>query len=117
MSGLPLTHLLGEANKGFYKFWNSSMRAELRSLPRLSASVRELLIGALDYAKQRGQFGKKLVDFQITQHKLADMATKLEMARLLTYKAAWNYDLKRIDPKLTSMAKMFAGRTSRGGGG
>jgi len=40
------------------------------------------------------------------------MATKIETARLLTYKAAWNYDLKRIDPKLTSMAKMFAGRTA-----
>jgi alkylation response protein AidB-like acyl-CoA dehydrogenase len=40
------------------------------------------------------------------------MATKIESARLLTYKAAWNYDKKRIDPKLTSMAKMFAGKTA-----
>jgi alkylation response protein AidB-like acyl-CoA dehydrogenase len=40
------------------------------------------------------------------------MATKIETARLLTYKAAWNYDQKRFDPKLTSMAKMFAGKTA-----
>jgi alkylation response protein AidB-like acyl-CoA dehydrogenase len=52
------------------------------------------------------------VDFQVTQHKLADMYTKLETARLLTYKAAWNFDRGRIDPLLTSMAKMHAGRVS-----
>ena len=50
--------------------------------------------------------------FQATQHKLADMATKIELSRLITYKAAWNYDQGRIDPKLTSMAKMYAARTA-----
>jgi len=40
------------------------------------------------------------------------MATKIETARLLTYKAAWNFDQGRIDPKLTSMAKMHAARTA-----
>ena len=67
---------------------------------------------ALNHARERNQFGRKLADFQITQHKLADMATKVETARLLTYKAAWNYDQGRIDPKLTSMAKMHAGKTA-----
>ena len=46
------------------------------------------------------------------QHKLADMATKIETARLLTYKAAWNFDQGHIDPKMTSMAKMYAARTA-----
>jgi acyl-CoA dehydrogenase len=67
---------------------------------------------ALAYVKQREQFGKKIAQFQASQHKLADMATKIELARLITYKAAWNYDQGRIDPKLTSMAKMFAARTA-----
>ncbi len=62
--------------------------------------------------KDREQFGRKIAQFQITQHKLADMATKIEQARLLTYKAAWNFDQGRLDPKLTSMAKMVAGRTA-----
>jgi alkylation response protein AidB-like acyl-CoA dehydrogenase len=109
---VPSTQLLGEENKGFYQvlqFFDES---------RIEIAAQALGIGqgafdrALDYAKQREQFGKKLVDFQITQHKLADMATKIEMARLLTYKAAWNYDQKKSDPKLTSMAKLFAGRTA-----
>jgi alkylation response protein AidB-like acyl-CoA dehydrogenase len=65
---------------------------------------------ALDYAKKREQFGQKLVDFQVTQHKLADMATQIEAVRCLVYKAGWNFDEGRIEPKLTSMAKMMAGR-------
>lgn len=52
-----------------------------------------------------------VAQLQFTQHKLADMATKIELARLMTYKAAWNFDQVSIDPKLTSMAKMFAART------
>ena len=40
------------------------------------------------------------------------MATKLETARLMTYKAAWNFDQNRIDPKLTSMAKMYTSKIS-----
>ncbi|HUT44586.1 MAG TPA: acyl-CoA dehydrogenase family protein, partial [Desulfobacterales bacterium] len=64
------------------------------------------------YVKQREQFGKKIAQFQVTQHKLADMATKIELSRLITYKAAWNFDQGRIDPKLTSMAKMYAARTA-----
>jgi alkylation response protein AidB-like acyl-CoA dehydrogenase len=67
---------------------------------------------ALAYVKKREQFGKKIAQFQVTQHKLADMATSIELARLITYKAAWNFDQGRIDPKLTSMAKMFAAKTA-----
>jgi len=66
----------------------------------------------VDYVKQREQFGRKIAQFQIPQHKLADMATKIELARLMTYKAAWNYDQGRIDSKLTSRAKMYAARTA-----
>jgi len=109
---VPITNLLGEEGKGFYQV------LEFFDESRVEIAAQALGIGqgafdrALDYAKQRQQFGKKIVDFQITQHKLADMATKLETARLLTYKAAWNYDQGRIDPKLTSMAKMFAGKVA-----
>jgi alkylation response protein AidB-like acyl-CoA dehydrogenase len=109
---VPLINLLGEEGKGFYQV------LEFFDESRIEIAAQALGIGqgafdrALDYARQRTQFGKKLVDFQITQHKLADMATKLETAKLLTYKAAWNYDQKRIDPKLTSMAKMFAAKTA-----
>ena len=70
------------------------------------------MIGPWNIPFRRKQFGRRLVDFQVTQHKLADMATKIEAARLLTYKGAWNFDRKKIDPKLTSIAKVFAAKTA-----
>lgn len=109
---VPLTHLLGEKNKGFYQVLEFFDESRIEIAAQALGIAQGAFDRALDYAKQREQFGKKLADFQITQHKLADMATKIETARLLVYKAAWNYDQKRIDPKLTSMAKMFAGKTA-----
>ncbi len=47
---------------------------------------------------------------QVNQHKLAEMATKIELARLVTYKSAWNFDRGKIDPALSSMAKYYAAR-------
>ena len=62
--------------------------------------------------KQRQQFGRRFADYQAIQHKIADMATKIEAARLLVYKAAWTHDNRGPDPKLASMAKMYAARTA-----
>ena len=109
---VPMTNLLGEENKGFYQVLEFFDESRIEIAAQALGIAQGAFDRALDYAKQREQFGRKLVDFQITQHKLADMATKVEVARLLTYKAAWNYDQKRIDPKLTSMAKMFAGKVA-----
>jgi alkylation response protein AidB-like acyl-CoA dehydrogenase len=109
---VSLFHLLGQEGKGFYQVLEFFDESRVEIAAQALGIAQGAFDRALDYAKQRGQFGKKLVDFQITQHKLADMATKIETARLLTYKAAWNFDKKRIDPKLTSMAKMFAGKTA-----
>ncbi len=109
---VPLANLLGEENKGFYQVLEFFDESRIEIAAQALGIAQGAFDRALDYTKQREQFGRKLVDFQITQHKLADMATKVETARLLVYKAAWNYDQKRIDPKLTSMAKMFAGRVA-----
>jgi alkylation response protein AidB-like acyl-CoA dehydrogenase len=63
---------------------------------------------ALNYSKQRKAFGKEIMHHQAIQFKLADMATKVEAARLLCLKAAWEKDNK-IDYTLSgSMAKVFA---------
>ena len=64
---------------------------------------------ALEYAKQRKQFGQSIVAFQAIQHKLADMAIKIETARLLVYRAAWEADQnpKGAVAKLGSMAKCY----------
>lgn len=67
---------------------------------------------ALDYAKQREQFGKPIASFQGIQFKLADMATKIEAARLLTYQAAWLESAGLPYGKASAMAKLFAGDTA-----
>jgi alkylation response protein AidB-like acyl-CoA dehydrogenase len=109
---VPLANLLGAENRGFYQVLEFFDESRIEIAAQALGIAQGAFDRALDHAQKRSQFGKKLADFQITQHKLADMATKVETARLLTYKAAWNYDQKRIDPKLTSMAKMHAGRTA-----
>jgi alkylation response protein AidB-like acyl-CoA dehydrogenase len=69
--------------------------------------------GALDKAvkhvKQRKQFGQPISTFQAVQFKIAEMATWVEAARALTYKAGWMLDHGKVDPKLISMAKWIAG--------
>ncbi|ADB59813.1 acyl-CoA dehydrogenase domain protein [Haloterrigena turkmenica DSM 5511] len=68
------------------------------------------LRAALEYAQDREQFGQPISEFQAIQHKLADMATKTEAARNLTYKAAWNVDQGNDITKLASMAKEYSSR-------
>ncbi|NUB91057.1 acyl-CoA dehydrogenase family protein [Haloterrigena sp. SYSU A558-1] len=68
------------------------------------------LRAALEYAEDREQFGQPISEFQAIQHKLADMATKTEAARNLTYKAAWNVDQENDITMGASMAKEYASR-------
>lgn len=72
--------------------------------------------GALDatvaYTKERKQFGRSISQFQNTQFQLADMATKIEAARLLVYKAAWCKDQGMSYSKEAAMAKLYASETA-----
>jgi len=109
---LPEGGILGDVNRGFYQtldFFNQS-RVEI------AAQALGISQGALDralsYAKEREVGGVRASDLQAVSHKLADMAIKVEAARLLTYKAAWLIDQGRADPRQSSMAKTLAGRTA-----
>ena len=64
------------------------------------------------YSKQREQFGRPICDFQAIQWKIADMATRLEAARLLTYRAAWAKDQGGRYSEESAMAKLFASEAS-----
>ena len=110
---VPQENLVGEENKGFYN--------AVEFLDELRAEVGALAVGiaqgaferALDYAKTREAFGCKIGEFQAISHKLAEMATKIETARLLTYKAAWQFDKGgEFDPKLFSMSKWYPARVA-----
>jgi alkylation response protein AidB-like acyl-CoA dehydrogenase len=106
---VPLENLLGEEGQGFV----NSLQILDGGRISIAALALGMAQGALDaatrYAKQRKQFGKAISEFQAIQFKLADMATEVEAARLLVYRAAWLADRK--DARFTlesSMAKLFA---------
>jgi alkylation response protein AidB-like acyl-CoA dehydrogenase len=71
-------------------------------------AARACYEAALEYAGSRVQFGKPIAAFQLTQAKLAQMATTIDGAALLTYRAAWQRDMGRTVTREAAMAKMAA---------
>jgi alkylation response protein AidB-like acyl-CoA dehydrogenase len=109
---VPCANLVGQENRGFYQVLEFFDESRIEIAAQALGIAQGAFDRALAYTKERSQFGKKLAQFQVTQHKLADMVTQIETARLIVYKSAWNFDLGNIDPKLTSIAKMYAGRVA-----
>ncbi len=107
---VPNHFLLGEEGKGIRLALEGISRARvLMSMAALGAARRCLEL-ATDYAKQRTVFGKPIASYQGIQFQLADDHTKLETARLLTYKAAWLIDKMAIQeiPSVVAMTKLWA---------
>lgn len=109
---VPLSNLVGVEGRGFHQTLEFFDETRVEVAAQALGAAQGAFDRALAYARQRRQFGRRIADFQAIQHKLADMATKIETARLLVYKAAWTFDQGRIDPKLSSMAKLYAARAA-----
>jgi len=106
---VPANHLLGEAGSGFklamatLDIFRSSVAAAATGFARRALSE------ALKYSAERKMFGQMLSDFQLTQASLADMATDIDAAALLTYRAAWRRDATgERATREAAMAKMVA---------
>jgi alkylation response protein AidB-like acyl-CoA dehydrogenase len=105
---VPESQLLGKRGEGFID--------SLRILDGGRISIAALAVGtaqgayeaALKYSKQRKQFGRFISEFQTIQNKLADMATEIDAARLLTYRSGWMKDQGQRVTKESSMAKLFS---------
>ncbi len=110
---VPVSKRLGEAGKGF--------KVAMATLDIFRTSVAAAALGfarraldeALARATSRKMFGKTLADFQLTQAKLAQMATGIDAAALLTYRAAWQRDQGRRVTKEAAMAKLTATETAQ----
>jgi alkylation response protein AidB-like acyl-CoA dehydrogenase len=109
---LPAKNLIGEENKGFYYGIEYLDDARIWVGGAAVGMAQGAFERALAYAKERTQFGQKIANFQVIQHKLVDMLTKIETARLLVYKAAWEHDQGRPDVKLSAMAKWYPSRVA-----
>lgn len=105
---VPVARRIGDEGEGF--------KIAMRTLDIFRASVAAAALGfarrALDeavaYSRQRAMFGKTLADFQLTQAAIAEMATVIDAAALLTYRAAWQRDTGQPVTKSAAMAKMTA---------
>jgi len=105
---IPQENLIGLENEGFIDAMRVLDGGRI-SIAALSLGIgRGALDAALKYVKQRRQFGKAIAEFQGIQWKLADMATELDAARLLTQRAAVLKDAGRKVTRESSMAKLFA---------
>lgn len=105
---VPAANRIGEEGQG----WPIAMATLDNSRPLTAmfaiGIARAAMEHAIDYAKQRKQFGKAIAEFQAIQFMIADMAADIEAARLLTYKSAWLLDSGQRNTLVSSYAKRFA---------
>ncbi len=109
---IPAENRLGDEGEGF-KIAMMTLDGGRNGIAAQAVGIAQgALDAALAYAKEREQFGKPIAAQQAIQFKLADMATRIEAARLLTYQAAWLEGQGLPYGKASAMAKLFAGDTA-----
>ncbi|WP_197414391.1 acyl-CoA dehydrogenase family protein, partial [Bacillus sp. FJAT-29937] len=105
---VPRENLLGDEKKGFSQFLYTLDGGRI-SIAALSVGIAQAAYEkALQYSKERQQFGKSISNFQAIQFKLADMAMEIELARNMVYKSAWLKDQGKPFGKESAYAKLFA---------
>jgi acyl-CoA dehydrogenase len=105
---VPKDHLVGEKDKGFYQTLAMLNNERILTAALCLGEAQAAFEDALQYAKERKAFGKPIGQFQAIQHKISWMRTKVELARLITYKAAWLQSLGRDCAIEANMAKLVA---------
>jgi alkylation response protein AidB-like acyl-CoA dehydrogenase len=105
---VPKENLVGVEGNGFIQLMKFLDYSRLMIAGDGVGLAQGAMEQAINYVKKRKQFGKTIASFQVTQFKIAEMATFIETARSLTYKACWNVDRGNVDSQLSAMAKWWA---------
>ncbi len=105
---VPKENLLGQVGEGFYVAMNTLDGGRIGIASQALGIARAALEAATEYSKNRVQFGKPIAQLQAIQWMIADMATELDAARLLTLRAASLKDQKKRYEKEAAMAKLYA---------
>lgn len=105
---VPEERLLGGENKGWEVVLSGLQVERITSTAGYIGGMQAILDLAVDYAKERKQFGRPIGTNQVMAHMLADMQTELEASRLMMWRAAWQLASGRDALKEISMAKLFA---------
>jgi alkylation response protein AidB-like acyl-CoA dehydrogenase len=107
---VPAANLLGEEGKGFTQIMWELQGERLSAAAGACAGAQLTLDMTMEYAQHREAFGKRIVDFQSTRHKLAEMQTMIDAARALTYETAWRVQLGEYPVRAITEAKLLATR-------
>ena len=109
---VPRENLVGKEGDGFHQFMVFFDHTRLHICAHAVGLAQGAMEKAVKHVMERHQFGKPLASFQATRFKIAEMATRIEAARNLYYKAAWILDRGKPDSKLISMAKWYSGEVA-----
>ncbi len=107
---VPAANLIGKEGDGYKQAQEFLDVSRIIMAAMATGTAQGALDRTLEYSKEREQFGRKIAQFEISQHIIAEVATAVEQARMLTYLAAWSYDngQGKAESKLASMAKITA---------
>jgi alkylation response protein AidB-like acyl-CoA dehydrogenase len=105
---VPLANLVGKEGEGFHELMAFFNRTRLHICAQAVGVARAAIEESIRHTKDRHQFGAPLASFQVTQFKIAEMATWARAARNLYYEAAWLVDQGKVDHALIAMAKWFS---------
>lgn len=106
---IPTRYLLGEENHGFYYIMMNFQGERLIAAVAAVAAAQNTLDMTIKYCQERSAFGRPILKFQVWRHQFADLATEIEAARWLTYRAT-DLMVRKVEAvKEISMAKLFAG--------
>ena len=109
---VPVGNLVGTQGAGFRQLMHFFDATRTTVAAQGVGLAQGALDKALQYARERKTFGRPLISNQALQFQFAEMATRIELARIATYKSAWLVDQGRPDAKLNSMVKYWAGETA-----
>jgi alkylation response protein AidB-like acyl-CoA dehydrogenase len=107
---VPHDALLGQEGKGFYHIMWELQGERLIGAAGCVAGAQRAFDKTLEYAGERQAFGRSIGKFQVTRHKFAEMATKIESARQMVYTTAWRFQNGEYPVREISMAKLHASR-------
>jgi alkylation response protein AidB-like acyl-CoA dehydrogenase len=109
---VPASAALGQVGKGFYHIMWELQGERLIGAAGCVAGAQRVFDQTLRYATEREAFGRPIGRFQVTRHKFAEMATKIEAARQLVYTTAWRFAEGDYPVREISMAKLYAARVA-----
>jgi alkylation response protein AidB-like acyl-CoA dehydrogenase len=105
---MPQENLIGKEDGGYLHLRDFLNEARIETAAMGIGIAQGGVDRALEYSKKREQFGRAIVTFEVIRNKLADMYADVELARLMTYKAAWLFDRGEPDIRCSLMSKMVA---------